>query len=431
MPDKTDSKNKLMLRIGIGFLCAVIVGFVVWLVATGEAASFVGALSHAHLLWVLGGLIGFLSYFLLDALCFRIAGTLTGVRMGLLDLLSVAAVGIVFGYLTPGQMGAAPAQIVRLSKAGLSVGAASGVQLTRFFVYQSAVTLFGAAMLLAKFRFFEELYGNLVLICVLSFGVHLAIMGGLVAVIFFPNLVRRVVTLGVRLLSGRIHLIKDGEAVLARVEAQIDQYATSVHAAIRHPGVVISAIVITIAQLVAMYSVPYFVLNALGAHDLDFFTCLAAAAFVQLILTAVPLPGGTGGAEGGFALFFGPSLGSGLVAPAIVLWRSLTFYLPILISAPLMGLRSRVTPAERLETFGEPPVGRAAIAQDLANTRVAAREKADRLRQRIRVSRQMRGGLHLVPHLREGGPLRRLAPHGHERVKLRLAKHRRHQHKDR
>ena len=375
--------NRLLVRVGIAFLAIVIVAFIAWLFISGEAASFIGALAHAHPLWVFGGLSGFVVYFLLDALCFRIAGALTGVRMGLFDLLSIAAVGIVFGYLTPGQMGAAPAQIVRLSKAGLSVGDASAVQLTRFFVYQSAVTVFGAAMLVAKYGFFRALYGNLALVCVLAFAVHLAIMAGLVAVIFFPNLVRAVARLGVRLLSGRVRIIKDGDAVLAGVEGQIDQYVSSVHLAIRHAGVVISAVVITIAQLVAIYSVPFFVLRALGATELDFFTCLAAAAFVQLILTAVPLPGGTGGAEGGFALFFGPTLGEGLVAPAIVLWRALTFYLPVIISAPLMGLHSKLTPAERLETYGAAQVGRAAIAQDLAN----ARETGRQLRRHIRLAR--------------------------------------------
>ena len=384
---KDTDKNRLLVRIGIAFLALVIIAFAVWLVVSGEAASFLDALAHAHPLWVLGGLSGFVAYFLLDALCFRIAGALTGVRMGLFDLLSIAAVGIVFGYLTPGQMGAAPAQIVRLSKAGLSVGDASAVQLTRFFVYQSAVTVFGAAMLLAKYAFFRGLYGSLALVCVLAFAVHLAIMAGLVAVIFFPNLVRTVARVGVRLLSGRVRIIKDGDAVLAGIEGQIDQYASSVHRAIRHAGVVISAIVITIAQLVAIYSVPFFVLRALGSVELDFFTCLAAAAFVQLILTAVPLPGGTGGAEGGFALFFGPSLGTGLVPAAIVLWRALTFYLPVIVSAPLMGLRSRVTPAERAETYGAAQVGRAAIAQDLAN----AREQAGALRRRVRLARPRAG----------------------------------------
>ena len=380
-------RNRLLVRIGIAFLAVVVVGFVIWLVVSGEAASFLDALAHAHPLWVLGGMGGFAAYFLLDALCFRIAGALTGVRMGLLDLLSIAAVGIVFGYLTPGQMGAAPAQIVRLSKAGLSVGDASAVQLTRFFVYQSAVTVFGALMLVAKYRFFRELYGNLALVCVLAFAVHLAIMAGLVAVIFFPSLVRRAARLGVRLLSGRIRIIKDGETTLAGIEAQIDQYASSVHRAIRHAGVVISAIVITIAQLVAIYSVPFFVLRALGSTDLDFFTCLAAAAFVQLILTAVPLPGGTGGAEGGFALFFGPSLGAGLVPAAVVLWRALTFYLPVIVSAPLMGLRSRLTPAARAKTYGAAQVGRAALAQDLAT----ARAHASTLRRRIRLTRPRPG----------------------------------------
>ena len=371
--------NKKLVRIGIAFLACVICAFVVWLVVTGTATSLVSALLRADGRWFAAGLLCFCAYFLLDALCFRIAGTLSGTRLGAADLVSTAAAGIVFGYLTPGQMGAQPAQIVRLAKAGLSVGDATAVQLTRFFIYQAAVTTFGATMLLTRLSFFRAMYGQVILAAVLAFLVHLGIMAGLVAVIFFPNLVRRFARFAVRVLSGRVRVIKDPDAVMAKVEREVDEYATSVHAAVRHAGIVVSAVVITVAQLVCVYLIPFCVLNALGAATLDPYTCVAAAAFIQLILTAVPLPGGTGGAEGGFALFFGASLGGDLAA-AVVMWRAISYYLPIIFSAPLLGVHSRLTPAQRLEAYGEPKLGREDLREGIAITRDNAREHMGELR---------------------------------------------------
>ncbi len=135
------------------------------------------------------------------------------------------------------------------------------------------------------------------------------------------------------------------------------------HAAFHHAGVIASAIVVTLLQLTSIYLVPYFVLRALGAQHVDVFTAVAAAAFVQLVLSAVPLPGGTGGAEGGFYLFFSPLLGDA-VGTGVVLWRLISYYLPILVSFPLLACKSRVSPQERTRIYGEAQVGVAQIASD-------------------------------------------------------------------
>jgi uncharacterized membrane protein YbhN (UPF0104 family) len=56
---------------------------------------------------------------------------------------------------------------------------------------------------------------------------------------------------------------------------------------------------------------------------------------LELLTSAIPLPGGTGGAEGGFAFLFGSALSAGYVV-----WRMVEYVLPVLASVPLMGLRT-------------------------------------------------------------------------------------------
>ena len=158
--------------------------------------------------------------------------------------------------------------------------------------------------------------------------------------VFFPNAVRKVCHFLVRRLSGKVRIIKDPASLHAKVDAEVDGYAGSVHQAIRQGKVVGLAVAINVGQLACLYCIPFCVLRALGVMDIDFLTALCASAFIQLIMTAVPLPGGTGGAEAGFALFFGPELGT-LTTAAVVLWRALSFYLPIVFSMPLLGLRTR------------------------------------------------------------------------------------------
>lgn len=398
------SKDRRMLHLGIAFIVLVVVGFAVWLFVSGTAGSFASAVAQADPLWVLAGAGCFFGYLVLDSLCYRVAGMLTGSRLGARDVTSVAAAGIVFGYLTPSQMGGAPAQIVRLTQVGLKVGDASAVQITKFFVYQAGVTLLGAVVMFAESSYFIERFGNIVIVSILSFAVHLLIMAFMVAVVFAPGLIRRMCHFLVRLCArflGRMRAFRDPEPLHRRVDEEVDAYSTSVHAAIKHGGVVVTAVVVTLLQLAVLYCAPYCVLRALGVEDVSFFTTLCAAAFIQLIMTAVPLPGGTGGAEGGFVLFFGPELGVATAA-GVVLWRAFTFYIPVLVCVPLLGLRSKMSPSERLEEFGEAHVGiegahdalrvarrRTVELRDAAGARVRARalKRGDRTFVMVRLAR--------------------------------------------
>ena len=106
-------------------------------------------------------------------------------------------------------------------------------------------------------------------------------------------------------------------------------------------------LLVTMAQLASLYMIPWFVLGAFGI-EADFLECLAAGSMVQMVASAVPLPGGTGGAEGGFLMFFGHMFGSASSAGFLV-WRIATFFGPTLLAAPLLGLRS---PGGRPSIYG-------------------------------------------------------------------------------
>ena len=122
------------------------------------------------------------------------------------------------------------------------------------------------------------------------------------------------------------------------INVQVAQFSSAFRRSAANIPDMALTLVITMTQLGFLYMVPWFVLHAFGI-EADFLTCLAAGSMVQLVSTAVPLPGGTGGAEGGFALFFGPMLCSSATAGFLV-WRVVTFFLPTFAALPMIGLKS-------------------------------------------------------------------------------------------
>lgn len=325
-------------RKGALFIGGVVLIYVVYLILSGQMGEFIDALSKVDLGWVALACVCFVFYFIFGVGAYAVAVWLDpDSPVGVRDLMSVEASGIFFGNLTPMMAGAVPSQILRLTRTGLDAGEAAATQFTRFIMFQFGVVLFAAIMLLAKFGFFLQTYGDIVFLNLVVFGVHFAELLLLFVICLAPKFVKRVGNWGIRFLSKRGWL-KNKEHWDEMVNVQVDEFSSAFLRAAQHLPSMIVTLVITMLQLASFYMIPWFVLKAFGITA-DFIECLAAGSMVQMVATAVPLPGGTGGAEGGFALFFGNLFGNAASAGFLV-WRIVTFFGPTLLSVPLLGLRS-------------------------------------------------------------------------------------------
>ena len=333
-----NDENTAKARKGALFLVGVLVVYVAYLVFSGQMGTFVEALSGVDTRWVWAAALCYLMYFVFGVIAYVIAVIIDpNSPVGVRDLMSVEASGVFFGNLTPMMAGSVPSQIVRLTRTGLDPGEASATQFTRFIMFQLGVVLFAAIMLVAKFGFFLSSYGDIVFLNLVVFGVHLLELVGLFVICLCPGFVRRVGNSAIHF-ADRRHWLKDTERWTEVVNVQVQEFADAFKRAAADLPSMGLTLVVTMAQLACLYMIPWFVLHAFG-RDADFHECLAAGSMVQMVASAVPLPGGTGGAEGGFALFYGPLFGDAATAGYLV-WRIVTFFAPTLLAAPLLGLRS-------------------------------------------------------------------------------------------
>lgn len=61
---------------------------------------------------------------------------------------------------------------------------------------------------------------------------------------------------------------------------------------------------------------------------------ITAQAFVTMVSSFMPLPGGSGAAEGSFYVFFKIFFMENTIKSAILIWRIITYFLNIVIFAP-------------------------------------------------------------------------------------------------
>lgn len=336
--EKAADPDKKQAARGAQFIGLVFGAYVAFLFFSGQIEEFVAAFQNLEMGWLVGALVCIGMYFVLGTLAYVTAvyldhDSLVGIR----DLMAVEASGNFFGNLTPMQMGALPSQIYQLTKAGLSVGAASATQFTRFIMFQLGVVLFAAVMLWAKLGFFIDSYGDIVFLNLIVFAGHTLELVGLFVVCLCPGFVRRVGGSILRWANGH-GWVKNHAKWDEMLNVQVGQFSSAFRRSAANVPDMVITLVITILQLAFLYTIPWFVLHAFGV-EADFVTCLAAGSMVQLVSSAVPLPGGTGGAEGGFALFFGEMFGVYATAGFLV-WRVVTFFVPTFMAVPLIGLKS-------------------------------------------------------------------------------------------
>ena len=323
------------------FLGVVALVYMLYLVFSGQMGEFVSSLANANYGWVGVAMLCYVAYYVLGVAAYAIA--VVGdpkSPLGLLDLMSVEGTGIFFSNLTPNGTGGAPAQILRLTRSGLSVGSAGALQYTRFIIYEAGEGVFAALMLIPRLGYFLDTYGNVFLVGALLFGAKVVEVISLLLVCLLPRQVSAVGEWGLRLVR-RWGWIGDDRYHRWRkvVTDQVYEFSNGFKAGARNVKLMLLTMLVTLVQLGFLYALPWVVLQAFGKQA-DFLTCWACGSILELLTSAIPLPGGTRGAEGGFAFLFGSMFGSALSAGYVV-WRMVEYVLPVLVSVPLMGLSTR------------------------------------------------------------------------------------------
>ena len=336
-----DKKSLGQVRKTFIFLGFVAIAYAAYLVFSGQVDEFVTSLAGVDLTWIVAGVVCFLFYYVFGVVAYALSIIADPDNpVGIRDLMSVEASGVFFMRLTPNSAGAPPAQIYRLTRAGLSVGEASALNFTRTVLYEAGEGVFAAIMLVFCGGYFYETFGDVTLIGLFLFGFKVVQVGAMLFLCLFPKPVVAIGNWALRF-ANRRGWLKDEkyEQWYEMVNTQVVKFSAAFKRSAKNVREMLMTMAVTLLQLGCMYALPWFVLRAFG-EPADFLICLASGSMLELLINAVPLPGGAGGAEVGFAILFQGMYGVHTTA-GFVIWRAVEYLLPVLIAAPCMGMRSK------------------------------------------------------------------------------------------
>jgi uncharacterized protein (TIRG00374 family) len=186
---------------------------------------------------------------------------------------------------------------------------------------------------------------------VAGFVINLAILLVLLFVSFSKNF-NRVVARGIINALAKVGLVHDKEARIQRWEAACKNYYENGRELLRNKKVFAKGVFYQCMALLTYYMLPIFIAFAIGCADnLDVINVFTASSFVYVMGCYVPIPGASGGMEAGFMGFFGNFVDGPALNVFVLVWRGITYYLPMIAGAIAFNIyngRGAIAEAEKL-----------------------------------------------------------------------------------
>lgn len=324
-------EDKKKYAFSILFLAALMVATFYFVFRDVELGSVFYVFTQVDLRFVLLGFVLMLGYICCEATNIFVLTRSFGGKTHWFRCLKYAFVGFYFSAITPSSSGGQPAQIYYMQKDGQSIGKSSLGFIIMLASLELVTLLWGVVMFAIKGPFLLENISGIEPIFILGSVLYLLTILVLVSAVFSQRLLRRAAEGCIRLLC-RLHLIRRREALLARVDRHLDEYAQAAQYIRKNPKLLLKVLATTTVQTFFQFSIPYTVYLAFDMWGFSFFDLFAMQAILTISVSSLPLPGAVGASESSFLTMFSVFFGQTLVLPAMLLTRVINFYFYLVVS---------------------------------------------------------------------------------------------------
>ena len=268
-----------------------------------------------------------------------------------LNALKVSFTGLFWSAVTPSSTGGQPMQIYLLHSMNVEIGYATSRLMQKFLVYQVVLTFISIISVILNFGYILTNDNIVFMIILLVFGFvsQLAVTLVIVMFSFSPNISRKFIMFFAKVL-GKITIVKNLDSKISDIDKQLDTFHSSKKNIYKKPKLLISAVILTFVQFIAMFLVPYFIYLSFGLTDIGPVQIATSQAFVNLMSGMIPIPGASGAAELGYTAFFGAIFVGGTLKSSALIWRVINYYGVIFATAPFAYLTKDKTDQAKKES---------------------------------------------------------------------------------
>lgn len=244
-----------------------------------------------------------------------------------------------FNAVTPFATGGQPYQVYYLSKEGIKISSATSIIMQNFIVYQIALVSLG--IVAVCYNFYFHLFPKVALLqhlVTVGFVINALIIVIMFLISFNRKISEFIIKIGITILY-KLKIVKDKDKKIKEWENYINGFHDSAKLLLKNKKDFILGIILNFIALIGLYLIPYVMMLAIGENSFGPFDAVITSAYIMLLGSFVPMPGGTGGLEYAFIAFYGNFLVGSKLTAIMILWRFVTYYLGIILGAIALNVK--------------------------------------------------------------------------------------------
>jgi len=329
-------KNKLNI-----LLLIMVTGIVLYISLKDNFFEVMEGLTQLNIFWIIIALIFVIGYYFFRTLSLHTFVTKFK-DVPFTKVFKIVFITQFFDGITPSSSGGQPYQIYAFKKENIHLVDATNIAIQNFIVYQIALVLLGlTAVILNKYLNLFNQLGIIKNLIMLGFAINVIVIIGLFSLAFMRKLNKIIMKLIVKILA-KLKIIKDKEKIINNLNESIEQFHEGAKTLLKNKTDFIKTIFFNFMALLLFYSVPAIILFGLGDYgSISVLESIIASAHVMLIGTFIPIPGASGGLEYAFTQFYGVFITGATLTLVMLLWRSLTYFLGVIIGGILLNIRKK------------------------------------------------------------------------------------------
>lgn len=246
-----------------------------------------------------------------------------------------AYIAAFFNGVTP-LGGGQVSQTYAFRKLAISYQDIASILWKEFFLYQSVVVGFACLLIFTHFTYAIDTFSGYFLLIIAGLLINASVILILWTMSHFPKLYTKLSSMIVSL-AYKLHIIKKKEETLEKWNVQVHYFSEEIKKLKQDKLLIKKGVFINLLRQIIYYSIPYFVGIGLGLPLTisDIITVQLLSCFIHMLNALTPLPGDSGWTESAFILIFGVLFGKIYASSIMILWRTATYYLNIVIGGIL------------------------------------------------------------------------------------------------
>ena len=344
-----NKKPNWKLIFNVSSLIIPIIMLVYFLVSENGVMDLIKSATNLNWWWIVIAILSQYGNVLIDAfILFRFTNNYDK-KYNFAKSLKATAVGQFFSVITPGAVGGQPMQVYCMKKQKVDTGIATSSLIQKFLVYQTIITVYSFISFLSNLEIFNNNLGPaMISLAAFGFTSHLLVIVLLYMFSFSKSITLKLIK-GIYNFLSKMKIIKNPGEASKKLELQLEIFHESNLKLYKNKKMLLLTCVLTVVQLTFIFIIPYEIYRAFNLYGASPFDMITGQAFVTMVSSFVPLPGGSGAAEGIFYIFFSSYFAQNIIKSAILMWRIITYFLNIVVFAPFCRVGSPSETKEVLE----------------------------------------------------------------------------------